>query len=576
MPSRYLIQLLVLYLCLLVSSKVYAQSCYIATKLVEEWITTIQEIQLNQRELLPASGETLSRFYETSSIKSVSRFYSTGNPRLIKVIKFNTDINFWKANDWKIVKCQECKSSDGSIFFAVNIEVSYITLRANARNTANLVIDVSGGTPAITAIGEQGGMPSPNKRCDNIVVHRDDPIAQSRTPTAPTPTNVERKSEDQEQIEQLKKQLKNKDGELAEARRENVRLTTVVTRNTRTIDSLTQANLQLTDTLVELRSIRDCIVKLDWERRRRRNEARRELDRANNLYESFKRDYLNAFKGNISEEELTQKIVGAWEIYEEYLNSSCCIDAKCGSYAVTFCDDHRTAQDHLNVALILTYFPKYIESSFREASNTCQTISRMNEIVLVELSQAIKKTNELGTTDYTLRSDMERVIHLLPYSLSPERRCDDNATFRNTNAWSMITKIKPAYDEGDYITSIYLYNRYQRFFEFEGIKEQKKVLDEAKFAAAAILLWDLGNVSRTKSLFTQGAQMSVTASVAQDIAKSKTSSYPGNWLADFFDVRQEIAARMLTTLAEDKDADTELRKEAYILLSKRHKTKVHK
>ena len=127
-------------------------------------------------------------------------------------------------------------------------------------------------------------------------------------------------------------------------------------------------------------------------------------------------------------------------------------------------------------------------------SDFCEQIKEMNKIVLRELGLALEKG------PYDVRSQASSFAVRLPYLLFPDRKCSGNSEIVQE-----IKNIFNEYEKGNYANSIGTYNKYQRLLSLDEFTEKyPEVVAQAKFAAGAILLWNMDNMSEYKGLLLEG------------------------------------------------------------------------
>lgn len=284
----------------------------------------------------------------------------------------------------------------------------------------------------------------------------------------------------------------------------------------------------------ELTAIVNCISDFQKKRQRLAQTVRAELERANKAYEFYLRN-----KDNSDQEKRDSALVQARYAWDIYNQTKHCAEAECFGNPQRYCDDYKLGLSHLYRAQMVANNDANVINELGGTVN--EIINKANQILLSELGAVLDE----GL--YNERSDVKRMINRLDELILSERKGKgrDSTAIVSSETYGKFREIGEAFDKNNYAKSVSLYSKYYRIRKLKEFKINDKVLIKADFAAGAILLWDLGNIS-TSSGF------------AKD----------GSWLQLTLEEREANGRRLLLNVARNKKAPMELRKRAYVLLRK--------
>lgn len=569
MRARYHIYILLSIFQLGVANYTYTQTCEDAKQLIRGWEKGIKDVQAEyergtSRDVIEAKVQEVKNLYPPSISETTIDFISTASPRVISTDQFLKDLGTWTLKNLSLAECTHCVNSNGEPFITYHVNISYFVGAAKVKPySKNLIIDIKsngrGTQPFIYHVGILGNASSNNFPCrenPNPPKEPSSPVVESPNPGLPSPNPIGNPQQCDcdalnrqinnlnGQISTLNGQIRQKDSQIIILKRDTIQKGVTIQQQKKSIDSLNQLVIVLRDSIQDLQNILDCIQALDTERKARKRDARAQLEFANLKYTQYKEFKLRYQRMN-PKPDLKGMLDTIWGIYATY--GTYCVDTECMGYPVSYCDDYKNAREHLNVALIIANNPEYV-TNVMDGANLCQKVSQMNTLIMSELGLATQKSSDPSSLDYETKVDMERLIDLLPVILVPEKRCDDFANDQNSVVWRSINAVKKLYDEGDFAGAISLYSRFQRFFELKEFEtdEAKQMIADAKYAAGAIMLWNLGETTEQQGLFV-----------------------PGSWLFEKIDAREATGETLLNEVANDENADITIRKAAFTILNKR-------
>jgi DNA repair exonuclease SbcCD ATPase subunit len=290
-----------------------------------------------------------------------------------------------------------------------------------------------------------------------------------------------------------------------------------------------------------LKNIIYCIQEFNENLMVQRQQARADLESANNRFEEIKYKF-NPLKFDTSFQEEVRAI---WSVYARFTVN--CQEVICGPYILSVCDDYKTAEEHLNSAYILSGNMGNIIDQF--GSTLSDKLNTMNELLLSELGQAIAKG------DYNIRSESRRIVENLPSLLISERKgkkvqidTSQLSSGISSEIVSSLRSIKTEFYKKNYSESAAIFSRYYRFFELAEIRSQREIVAEAKYCVGVILLWDLFDINRFSGM-----------------------TIPSSWLdLTLADIRTQRSTgrQLLLEISRQEGISDKLRAKAYLALAK--------
>lgn len=255
----------------------------------------------------------------------------------------------------------------------------------------------------------------------------------------------------------------------------------------------------LNDELSKVEQVIICVQQFNSERRQNRLSARKEIDRAVNIYESFIRNQGRYYETDrVSEDTL----LIAWLTFEKYgavsCDSSLCSVSGIPPLQMNYCDDYLTGYENYLAARIIAYNPSIVLNLLSDTLKINEKFNYLNEVLLRNIGASLDK----GV--YNVRSDAKAIVEDLPRIMQelPAFVIEERKSSENTDVRSDLIEIVRAYNREEFDYALYLYGKYERLFAFEDFKEgdYPKLILLAKYCAGTILLWDLGNVENAKKL----------------------------------------------------------------------------
>ena len=307
-----------------------------------------------------------------------------------------------------------------------------------------------------------------------------------------------------------------------------------------------------------LNQITTCIAEFQDERRSARLEAQAKLAEANADYEYY---YNHKNDRSVPQAKKDSLVRNAYEIYSLYGADE--REKDCYGINQSYYDDYMTGLEHYYLSRMIAYNDGNIVNGL--GSTLGEKLNTMNELLLSNLGAAVRK----GV--YNNRSDAEDIIEELPiiieqlgYFLVTERKGNDESVVQQSEdngaapipspsggeTRTKIATIGASFDRGDYATAISLFNKYNRFFELDELKDKVDLIANAKYCAGTILLWDLADISNYKGLMPRGS-----------------------WLSNNIKSRDEIGRKLLVDFKDNEKVSPVLRKKAYVILNKQYQKK---
>lgn len=324
------------------------------------------------------------------------------------------------------------------------------------------------------------------------------PPPPSTVPTTPPATTAS--------IQKYLDKIARLEGEIAQLRKRNSALSDRISVLDDEVDGLKKQVDSLTVVVSDLENLYNrlvelydeqvtvlaCIKSAAVDKKSKIDAAQPELIAARKNYTAFLSS-INDDDGGIGSTEEDELLTSIYETYQSYGDEE--VIKQCGDIPFPYAVTYMTADDHLVMARILANHPRHLLDYFGKSID--QRVAKSNAELLRHTSSIL----ELG--DYDQRALAMRLLSNLPELLvvGASTDVDDSTGVKTLGAYKKIPRY---FANKEYAKVISEYSRFRRFEGEKSMKKDPLAIAKARYCAGMVLLFDLGNVSRSSGLVMPG------------------------------------------------------------------------
>lgn len=336
-----------------------------------------------------------------------------------------------------------------------------------------------------------------------------------------------------QEIDKLKRRINQQQQEIAALTQENTdlkgELSDFRTRLDRAVADLNVAQAETQ----RLQDIIDCTDDFFVQRVAARNFARLKIEEANEMVRFL---YLQS-DTKLKEYEKSKRVNDAFDIFMEYGGGA--NSTECFGRQLSYEDDYLNAREHLMVVDLLAANRYNVAEKLDE--DISGRVNKLNNLLLKNLGAAYEKGS------YDERSDATAISEKVGFLIVSEKK--GKSGMDASEVLIKIRDIRIAFDKEDYAEAVKIYNKYERFFTIEDVKDEIELVADAQYAVGTILAWNLASIADYRGLYINGT-----------------------WLDENIDSRLAVGRRLLLNevLNNRKLENNKLKREAMLALRKQY------